>query len=289
MSVLTVPHSRTKIADLMRTISPSHALGAALLALTIVGSIYAMEHRIGLEVADEGFLWYGAWRTLLGEYPIRDFDSYDPGRYYWAALWLRLFGNDIFVLRLSGAVIHAAALIVSLALLRRVTRNAWYLSAAAVVIACWLFPRHKPFEASIAIFGGYKRRGHRIASPRVRVGEGCSWGAASVGRNHGVYLAVAFSRCWRLRASRCAHAGQGCDLPGGGIVIGYAPMLALLVFVPGFSHAFTGILHVPAVSGHHHRCGRGARCRRGPLLDGVAGHARVPMSSPQRTRTWASA
>ena len=243
MSVLTVPHSRTKIADLMKTISPSHALGAALLALVIVGAIYAMEHRIGLEVADEGFLWYGAWRTSLGEYPIRDFDSYDPGRYYWAALWLRLFGNDIFVLRLSGAVIHAAALIVSLALLRRVTRNPWFLSAAAVVIACWLFPRHKPFEPAIAIFGSYAATlVVESASPRRLVWAGVFVGAAaSVGRNHGVYLAAAFLAllAW-LRAHHGARtlARDVISLVAG-IVMGYAPMLALLVFVPGFRHAFT--------------------------------------------------
>ncbi len=231
-------------ADLVRAVSPASALGATLLALAIAAGVYVLEHNVGLDLADEGFLWYGAWRTLLGEVPLRDFDSYDPGRYYWAALWLRLFGNDIFVLRLSGAVVHAAALVTSLALLRRATRNPWFLSAATLVIACWLFPRHKPFEPAIALFGVYAAtRMIESASTRSVFMAGVFVGAAAfVGRNHGVYLATAFLAllAW-LRMPHGARAlARDAVTLGAGVVIGYVPLLAMLAFVPGFWRAFAG-------------------------------------------------
>ena len=139
MSVTARRGMSAKLSDLARPMSPATALGALLLTIVVIGGLYLYEGHIGLDVADEGWLWYGAWRTLLGEVPFRDFDSYDPGRYYWAAAWLALLGNDLLVLRLSGAVLHAAALLTAMALLRRVTRNPWLLAVAAVVLACWLF------------------------------------------------------------------------------------------------------------------------------------------------------
>ncbi len=235
------------VTDLARPWSPSTALGVVLLSVVVVGGLYVYEHNVGLDVADEGWLWYGAWRTLLGEIPLRDFDSYDPARYYWAAAWLRLFGNDIAILRLSGAVLHAAALVASLALLRRATRNPWLLAAAAVVMACWLFPRHRPFEPTIAIFGAYAAT-LVIESPTARrvFLAGVFVGAAAfVGRNHGVYLTVAFlALLARLRVRDGVRTLVGSLAAfGGGGVVGYAPMLAMLAFVPGFGRAFAASFH----------------------------------------------
>src|SRR5262249_11360032 len=109
---------------------PATTLGALVLSIVIVGGACLLEHNLDLQVADEGFLWYGAWRTMLGEMPLRDFDSYDPGRYYWTAIWLSLFGNNLLALRLAVAALHLAALFISLIILRRVTRNPWLLGAA---------------------------------------------------------------------------------------------------------------------------------------------------------------
>ena len=247
MSVTAAGGLRARVLSLAGAWSPASTLGALLLAIAIVGGACVLEHNIELQVADEGFLWYGAWRTMLGEIPIRDFDSYDPGRYYWTALWLRLFGNDLLALRLAVAALHAAALYTSLVLLRRATRNPWLLSLAAVVIACWLFPRHKAFEPLIAILGVYAAtRLIESPSPRIVFSAGIFVGAAAfVGRNHGVYLLVAFLAmlAW-LHLPRGVRAlSRDIVALGAGVLIGYAPMLALIAFAPGFASAFAEAFH----------------------------------------------
>ena len=70
---------------------------------------------LNLIPADEGFLWYGVLQTRAGEIPIRDFQSYDPGRYYWCAAWSFLFGGGILGLRASIAVMQAVGLFFGLA------------------------------------------------------------------------------------------------------------------------------------------------------------------------------
>ena len=244
MSVSAVSGLRARVLSLAGAWSPASTLGALLLSIVIVGGACVLEHNLELQVADEGFLWYGAWRTMLGEMPLRDFDSYDPGRYYWTATWLSLLGNDLLALRLALVALHLAALFVSLIVLRRVTRNPWLLSAAAVVIACWLFPRHKAFEPLMAILGVYfATRLIGVSSVKRVFAAGIFVGAAAVvGRNHGVYLLVAFLAllAWQRLTEGVVALARDVAALASGVVVGYAPMLALILFAPGFAAAFAG-------------------------------------------------
>ena len=49
-----------------------------LLAILLAGSSFLLQGRTGINVGDEGFLWYGAQQTARGAVPVRDFQSYDP-------------------------------------------------------------------------------------------------------------------------------------------------------------------------------------------------------------------
>ena len=71
-------------------------------AVVLVACLFLLEGHLGFSLWDEGFLWYGVQRVMLGELPLRDFQSYDPGRYYLsAALMFLMRENGIIALRLT--------------------------------------------------------------------------------------------------------------------------------------------------------------------------------------------
>jgi len=61
-------------------------------------------------VADEGFVWYGCILTAGSKIPLRDFYSYDPGRYYWVAAFSPWLGQGILAMRIATAAFQALGL-----------------------------------------------------------------------------------------------------------------------------------------------------------------------------------
>jgi hypothetical protein len=217
------------------------AMVALIAAILSLGTYWLTGH-IGLDLYDEGYLWYGVQRTAAGDIPIRDFQSYDPGRYYWCAAWSFIFGDGILALRLSTALIQTLGLTCGLLAARRATIRPESLTLIGLVLLAWMFPRYKLFEPSIAM----------IAVLIVtRLIEKPSWGrhlttgifvgfAAVMGRNHGLYCALASLLAIGLLLAKGRHSApvKNFVMWSTGVVVGFSPVLAFALFAPGFADSF---------------------------------------------------
>ena len=213
-------------------------IGIALLAVLLVSISFALQAHIFLNLSDEGFLWYGTWRASLGEVPIRDFQSYEPGRYYWGAFWFQFLGDGIIALRTSNAIFQCIGLTFGLLVLRRLSQRLDFLFVSGLMLLVWMYPRHKLFDVSIALAAVYvtlclleKPNLKRHFAAGIFVGI-----AAFFGRNHGLYgcvalgLAILFS--WRQHdGPHWLHRGLSWSA---GILVGSFPLLLMALFVPGY-------------------------------------------------------
>ncbi len=212
---------------------------AVLIAAVCIVPYFFLIRRLGFNLADGGFLWYGTMHTALGEVPMRDFQSYDPGRYYWGALWIKILGDGgILSVRFNYAAFQFIGIVLGLSILRqRVLKSWWALAAAGLVIWMWI----GVYESVIMISAIYfavllierpSNFRHFIAGVFVGL-------AAFFGRNNGLYCAVAFSALilfiW-LRIDRRKLPVRLC-LWLLGVIIGYLPMLVMIALIPGFLHA----------------------------------------------------
>lgn len=221
-------------------------LQMAVLASIVVAVLFAWQGYKGFSLWDEGFLWYGAQRTTLGEVPIRDFMAYDPGRYYWVAAFMALCRNSgIVVMRVALAVFQALGLSVGLLLTARTIKKQSfaYLLLSTLVLTAWMFPRHKLFDISLSLFliGALA---YLIENPGSRscfmVGL-CVGLVAVFGRNHGVYgIAGSLGVIGWLSIKRTPvfHPRNGLLSWSAGVATGYCPVLLMLLLVPGFAVAF---------------------------------------------------
>jgi hypothetical protein len=221
---------------------------SSILALSslVVLALFLWQGHKGFSLWDEGYLWYGAQRVMLGEVPIRDFMSYDPGRYYWSAALMSLWGdNGIMALRGAVAVFQVIGLFAGLLLIARSTKNQnfVYLLLAAATLALWMFPRHKLFDISLSILliGVLAFLVRNPTSMRYFFVGMCIGLVAVFGRNHGVYGVVGSIgvMAW-LTIRRVDQPGfiRGFMLWAAGVIVGFAPVLLMIWLVPRFAMAF---------------------------------------------------
>ncbi len=219
-------------------------LGLAVLAVALSASLFLLDGNVWLEaLSDEGYLWYGTIRTSLGEVPLRDFQSYDPGRYYWGAAWFRLLGDrGILALRLSATLFSCVGLWFGLLALRRVFDRWWSLALSGVILVLWIYPFYKAYEITISL-GAVFFAVRLIERPSLtrHFAAGVFAGVAAwFGRNLGLYCALAFLTVVLIVQIRIEKGSLVRRLGawGAGAVLGYAPMLLMFLLAPGFFDTF---------------------------------------------------
>lgn len=222
---------------------------ALVISCLVVFILFLWQGNKGFNLWDEGFLWYGVQRVLLGEVPIRDFMAYDPGRYYWSAALVSIFGdNGIMSLRAAVAVFQALGLFVGLLLVAQSEKTKgqidiifWLMIAATLVV--WMFPRHKLFDISISILliGVLNYLVNKPTSRRYLIAGACLGLVAVFGRNHGVYGAISSLGiiAWlSIKNNSGPSFMKAVVLWGTGIVIGFLPVILMALLIPGFAIAF---------------------------------------------------
>jgi hypothetical protein len=218
---------------------------AALFSAAIASLVFALQWRYGFNWGDEGWLWYISQRTALGQVPIRDIFSYDPGRYYWTAAVFKALGkNGLFEQLIADYLFGAVGLAITyLAMAHVGVSRGWRIAILLVLGIVLGFPRHKIFEQSLSLIAAAGIAFILAAPERPKrwfiygVATGL---AAFVGRNSGLYFLIAAVLAFvllRISGARTASVRSIGALLGG-IAVGYSPIFFMMLRVRGFASAF---------------------------------------------------
>jgi len=215
---------------------------ATLIGVFSVLATFLLQGTAGFSLWDEGFLWYGVQAVQRGEIPVRDFWSYDPGRYYWSA-FLAFGRTDIMAVRTTAMLFQLLGVVVGLICLAksasRATIVALLLSSLTLVL--WMFPRHKFFDASasLILIGVLTFTLHAPNLRRYFI-AGLTIGLiALIGKNHGAYGLAAFlsMQLW-IGVLPLSLLLKRVVVFGLGVAVGYLPLVLQILFLPGYWQAF---------------------------------------------------
>ena len=208
----------------------------AALALALVAISLLTQAQGTIDLRDESYHWYGAIEVTRGKVPIRDFQAYDPGRYYWVAPWLALLGPGIVPFRIACSAFHFPGVLCGLLVLRRLTRSWSVLVPAGALLTVWLLPQYQPSHtvALVGVWLAVLLIEHPSSFRHLLAGVFIGL-AAFFGRNLGVYALVSFGLVvgmvwWRLERRDLVRRVLAL---GSGIVVGYSPMLVMFLLAPG--------------------------------------------------------
>lgn len=214
----------------------------ALIAFSLTGVSVFLWSGIGINLSDEGFLWYGVIRTLSGEVPGLDFQSYDPGRYYWSAAWMSFLGKGVVGLRISTAIFQAIGLTFGLLAAARCFKSWPSIVFTGAALLLWMHPYYNTFGPALALTSVFFAvRLLETPSLSRHFAAGALVGiSAFFGRNYGVYaffsfvLLIAFIR---LRVEK-NNPVKRYAMFFMGVLAGYSPMFFMFMAVPGFFENF---------------------------------------------------
>jgi hypothetical protein len=224
----------------------SYFLPLQVLALASVSvfSLFMWQGNNSFSLWDDGFLWYGAQRVMLGEVPIRDFMAYDPGRYYWSAALMWLWDdNGIMALNGTVAIFQVIGLFAGLLLIARSAQNLSYLLLSTVTLAVWMFPHYKLFDTTVSILL-ISTLAFLVENPTNRryfITGLCIGLAAVWGRNHGIYgiMGSIGVLLWlNINREEGPRLVKSFAIWAAGVAIGFVPILFMAALMPGFASAF---------------------------------------------------
>lgn len=245
------PHDGRLTPD-STSLSPSkpqrrlYVLWLSILVVALSFGWFFLDGNVGINLADEGFLWYGSQALKAGLVPIRDFQAYDPGRYLWIASWSYILGDGVVALRAACVILQCFGILAGSLAARRVSKDWKFLLLITLILTLWMSPRYKVFEQSISLVAIYVAV-LLIENPTLR----CHFFAgvfvglmAFVGRNHGLYLFCSFGMVLVLLAwsRRWENLWKPALTWGTGISIGYLPQLFMFVCTPGYFDAYLAVL-----------------------------------------------
>lgn len=191
---------------------------------------------------DEGYLWYGTLRVFEGKVPLRDFRSYEPGRYYWCAAWMLAFGRGILALRLAVHLFYWMALVAGLLALRLGGVDWPGTFATALILTAWAYPQHKLFEPGLSMMAVLAGAVLLLSpGPGTFMLAGAVAGlTAFIGINYGLYAGAALFfltllAALKVQAIPVLHALGAFS---GGFALGIMPLILMLVLIPGFAGTF---------------------------------------------------
>ena len=235
--------------DKLRTeVPPANWLNiseALLLSAAVSLTVFALQWRYGFNLGDEGWLWYISQRAALGDVPLRDFFSYDPGRYFWSAAVFKLLGRTGFFEQLLANYLFAiiGLALAYLAMFRAGLSRSWRISILLLLGIVLGFPRHKIYEqtlsliavAAIAFLFAAPQRLKRWLLLGVVIGL-----TAFVGRNSGVFCSIAVVIVLVLLKVRgqVPLLTRVLGVVAAGIAIGYSPVIFMIVGGHGFASPF---------------------------------------------------
>lgn len=206
--------------------------------------VFAFQWRYGFNWGDEGWLWYVSQRTALGQVPIRDVLSYDPGRFYWSAAVFKLLGRNGFFEQLVAAYLFGVIglAVAYVAMIRAGLTRAWRIAVLILLAIVLGFPRHKVFEQTLSLVSaaGITFVLHSPSLPKRWFAYGLATGiAAFFGKNFGVYFVVAaLLAIVFLRFSGTNTSGRTVAAFVVGTTAGYSPIFLMMVCYRGFLGAF---------------------------------------------------
>jgi len=229
-------------------VSIYHILTLLFFTIFCMIALFIWEGHIGINLSDEAFLWYGSAAVSQGKVPIRDFYAYDPGRYYFTALIMQLLGNDgIIASRIAEILFQGLGFFLSLFLLTRMLKydrkiNLICIFFITLTLLLWMIPLYKSFDITasiilVALLTYLIETNTLTAVFWTGVGVGS---IAVLGRNHGMYgVAASTGVITYLSLTRRQYTIRAAlKYWLSGVLLGYIPIIFMLIFVPDFKYAF---------------------------------------------------